>query len=158
MKAICCMGIDGAIGADSKTGLPWDYPEDLKRFKNKTMGSILIAGHTTAKKLPRLVGRQLAVVAGGEPRLEHNPNVIWINHQRVHNTFTDAENIWVIGGNRTWATYQTRITEWHITRIFQTFGNATEYFNFRLLAGFKCKEIYDNSVDKFKATTEVWKR
>lgn len=157
MKAICCMGIDGSIGADSKTGLPWVFPEDLSRFKAKTDGSTVIVGGTTAKYLPRLKNRQLAVYSRTKPELELNPNVIWLNEDNRFKTFNDTLEIWVIGGNKTWAAYQTRITEWHITRIFQTFGTATEYFNFRLLTGFKCKEIYDNSVAQFKVTTEVWK-
>lgn len=158
MKAICCMDIAGNIGAATESGLPWKFPEDLKRFKAKTMGGTLIVGRKTAEKLPNLKGRQLAVLSKTQRVLENNPNYIWIQPGRVNNTFADSNKIWVIGGNQTWLAYNTRITEWHITRIFKVFGNASVTFNFNLLAGFKCTELYDNSVAQFKATTEVWKR
>jgi len=158
MKAICCMDIAGNVGSDNETGLPWKFPEDLERFKSKTMDSTIIVGSKTAKLLPYLKGRQLAVLSRTQITLENNPNYIWIQPGRVHNTFVDSSNVWVIGGNRTWLSYNTKITEWHITRIFKVFNSANAVFNFNLLAGFKCTELYDSSVAQFKATTEVWTR
>ena len=42
--------------------IPWHIPEDLKLFRETTMGSILIVGRKTMESLPKLDGRQLICV------------------------------------------------------------------------------------------------
>jgi dihydrofolate reductase len=53
---------NGVIGADG--GLPWRLPEDLKRFKQITMGKPCIMGRKTWESLPKkpLPGRRNIVV------------------------------------------------------------------------------------------------
>lgn len=52
----------GVIGVDGK--LPWHYPEDLKRFKQITLGGVLIMGSRTFKSLPGVLhGREIIVLS-----------------------------------------------------------------------------------------------
>ena len=52
---------DGVIGRDG--GIPWRVPEDLRRFKELTMGHACIVGRKTWEKLPPLPGRRLVVLS-----------------------------------------------------------------------------------------------
>lgn len=45
ITALVAMTKDRVIGRDG--GLPWHYPEDLKRFKHLTLGSTVIMGRKT---------------------------------------------------------------------------------------------------------------
>ena len=52
---------NGVIGRDGK--LPWHIPADLKRFKELTMGSVMVMGRKTFESLPGLLpGRRHLVL------------------------------------------------------------------------------------------------
>jgi dihydrofolate reductase len=66
LHLIAAVSIDGAIGHDDK--LLWHIPEDLKRFKEKTIGNICIVGFNTYNSLPEFAfeNREYIVVSNNE--------------------------------------------------------------------------------------------
>lgn len=56
-ELIACMDSNGGIGKNNK--LPWKNAEELKLFKEKTMGSTLVVGRKTFSYLPALPGRKV---------------------------------------------------------------------------------------------------
>jgi dihydrofolate reductase len=59
---VVAIGDDGAIGKDGK--VPWRIPEDLKHFKNVTMGHAIIMGRKTWDEVGKpLPGRRNLVVS-----------------------------------------------------------------------------------------------
>lgn len=70
MKAILAMSQDDVIGdvdLDGSHFIPWSIPEDLKRFKELTLGHTVIMGRRTWESLPQkyrpLPGRQHQVLS-----------------------------------------------------------------------------------------------
>lgn len=62
LAMIVAVGDNGAIGKDGK--VPWRIPEDLKHFKNVTMGHAIIMGRKTWDEVGRpLPGRRNLVVS-----------------------------------------------------------------------------------------------
>lgn len=65
LTAILATSKDGTIGVDGR--LPWHIPEDLKRFKDLTMGHPVIMGRKTYESIPTqhrpLKGRKNVVVS-----------------------------------------------------------------------------------------------
>lgn len=59
---IVAVSANGVIGTEGK--LPWHYSEDLKRFKELTLGKTIIMGRNTWESLPRrpLPGRRNIVI------------------------------------------------------------------------------------------------
>lgn len=58
---IAAVGRDGVIGADG--WMPWHLPDDLRRFRSRTMGRSLIMGRRTFEAIGRpLAGRRTIVV------------------------------------------------------------------------------------------------
>ena len=56
---------NNVIGKDGK--LPWHFPEDLKHFRETTMGNFVIMGKKTFLSLPGpLEGRKVIVLSGDE--------------------------------------------------------------------------------------------
>lgn len=56
----------GIIGVDNT--LPWYYPDDLKFFKNKTEGSVVIMGSNTYKSIGKPLPNRINVVLSSNPQ------------------------------------------------------------------------------------------
>lgn len=68
INMIIAVSKNGVIGKNN--GLAWRIPEDLKIFKELTMGGILYVGKKTASSLPPLKGREVIVLnRNGYPTL-----------------------------------------------------------------------------------------
>jgi len=91
--AIVAMTRDRVIGKDGK--LPWHYPEDLRRFKQRTMDCAVIMGRVTWDSIGRkpLPGRRNIVISRtGIAGVEcHNNIAAALNACATTNT-------WFIGG------------------------------------------------------------
>lgn len=65
--AIVAADPNGVIGSDGK--IPWHYKADFKRFKERTMGGIIVMGRKTYESIPAtksgefLPGRKVVVVS-----------------------------------------------------------------------------------------------
>ena len=72
------LAINKTWGIGYKNDLPWNCPEDLKIFREKTMGNIIIVGRNTCDTLPKLKGREVICLSG---KPEINPD--WKNEVKV---------------------------------------------------------------------------
>ncbi len=64
ISIIVAMDEKGGIGINDR--LPWHLPDDLKRFKNLTMGHYLIIGRKTYESIGKtLPGRKIVVLTRG---------------------------------------------------------------------------------------------
>ena len=62
---VVARAINGVIGRDGK--LPWHIPADLKRFKQLTMGSVMVMGRKTFESLPGLLPGRRHIVLTRDP-------------------------------------------------------------------------------------------
>ena len=94
---IVAMTKDKVIAVDGK--IPWHYLEDLKRFRELTMGHTIIMGHNTFASLnyKPLPGRNNIVISRqkfpGIQTFRWSTDAIYEYKKR-------EENFWVIGGGR----------------------------------------------------------
>lgn len=102
---------DRVIGLDG--GIPWYYPEDLKRFKRITMGAAIIMGRLTWESINcrALPGRRNVVIS-------RNPVQSVEHYDRIERALAacNDQDIWVIGGGQI---YQAAF-EW-LTRLDITY-------------------------------------
>jgi len=97
---IAAIGKRGQLGLDGK--LPWHDPNDLRWFREMTMGQVCVVGHRTAATLPPLPGRELVVCTG--------------NPLDAVCSIGDRD-IWVIGGAKTYALWLPYVGRLHINVI-----------------------------------------
>lgn len=122
LKAIIAHNKLGFIGLNGT--LPWRSREDLKHFKDLTLGSKLLVGYNTYKNLPPLKDRELII----DDRYE----------------LIDTKNIdWCIGGKKTYEKYCHLFTELHVSIINDETIGDTIYPNLKNLNP-NCKIIYYN--------------
>lgn len=92
LGAIWAQSLDGVIGDGA--GMPWHLPEDLKHFKETTLGSPIIMGRRTWESLPvrPLPGRKNIVLSSREADE-------WSDGASVCRDIPDLESdAWIIGG------------------------------------------------------------
>ncbi len=65
ITVVAAVARNGVIGVDG--GLPWHLPDDLRRFKELTLGHVLVMGRKTYESIGRpLPGRATVVVTRSE--------------------------------------------------------------------------------------------
>ena len=100
ISAIVAYGNQLQIGMDGQ--LPWHNPDDLKWFREMTMGKTCVVGYNTLKTLPELPGRNVVLDDIGL-----TPMQMW----GVHG------DLIIIGGAKTYARWAPYIMRWHVGRI-----------------------------------------
>ncbi len=100
---IVACDLTGLIGYDGK--IPWDNKEDMRRFKELTMGSTVIVGKNTYESLPgnKLPGRVKYVLDDmyipGHSECKDTADTIWFRDIGKALLAADENNpIWIIGG------------------------------------------------------------
>ena len=115
------------IGADNS--IPWYLPEDLKRFKQITMGHTVIAGRKTHESIVErlghpLPGRLTIVVTRGPAR--RDTETVRYRHS-LDEALADAgdEELFVIGGAEIYHAALPRIQRIYLTRVAGRFEGDT---------------------------------
>ncbi len=103
---------DRVIGLDG--GIPWHYPEDLKRFKRTTLGAAIIMGRLTWESIncKALPGRRNIVISRNPVKsIEHYDQV------QLALSACDDQDIWVIGGGQIYQAAFKWLTRLDITYV-----------------------------------------
>lgn len=115
MRAIWAQSKDGIIG--DGTDMPWHLPEDLKHFKETTLGAPVLMGRATWESIPQrfrpLPGRENFVVSSREPGE-------WSAGATVLSSLDDSaipSDVWVMGGGQIYAATLDQVNEVVLTII-----------------------------------------
>lgn len=100
------LAVESNYGIGCGGVLPWNIPEELKIFKEKTLDSILIVGRKTLEKLPKLKDRTIYCLST-KTNFTTNNELIYV-FQDIDDAVKQAKNlsqisnkkIFVIGGNQ----------------------------------------------------------
>lgn len=104
------------IGNEGK--IPWHSPEDLRRFKKRTMGHVCIVGRKTYETMPKLPGRELFVVTSN-PSSVAGCNVIMDVPRMMGFLKSDiqTDDIFVIGGAQVYEQFLPHADRMELTRV-----------------------------------------
>lgn len=115
---IAAVAKNGCIGQNGK--LPWNIPEDMKHFRDLTMGHVVLMGRKTWESLPEkfrpLPGRTNVVLTR-----QTNFNVpsgvqVFSSLDEVRDAFADQE-VFVIGGAELYATTLPLAKKLYLTEV-----------------------------------------
>ncbi len=152
------------IGSDRH--IPWNYPEDLHYFQQKTIGSICIMGYNTYLSLKKPLRNRLNIVID---RSVHGiiceKGFYFVNDLKkafyyiLHMFYREESDVFIIGGARLyeealkWITFDTL----YITVIYKKYeGNIYFPWNESLIdQKYDLKEIY-RSDHHFELSYEIW--
>ena len=110
--AIVAMTHNRVIGLDN--GIPWHYPEDLRRFKQRTINSTVVMGRITWESIGKrpLVNRRNIVISRHPVE-----NVEWYPDPDSALAQCDSDDTWVIGGAQIYQATMDWVTLLDITLV-----------------------------------------
>jgi dihydrofolate reductase len=126
ISIIAAVSSNGVIGKNNE--LPWILPEDLKHFKEKTMGHPIIMGWNTWKSIGEkpLPGR-LNVILSRQPRILPRSKDIKLIHNFLD--INKFKNPYVIGGGSVYKEYLPMANKLYITNVYKdVYGTGCIYF------------------------------
>lgn len=126
--AIAAVADNGVIGNCGK--LPWNIPQDLKRFKKVTTGSIVLMGRKTfeslgSKPLPNRLNLVVSSSCGNASK-----NLLFVNDLllAIHQfSSRDDRDLYIIGGGRIYQDSINVVDRLDLTRVSGEFEGDT-YF------------------------------
>ena len=121
---VAAIASNNVIGKENS--LPWNIPEDLKRFKQMTSGHTILMGRKTFDSIGRPLPNRQNIVMTKDKNFEREGI-------KVINDFDEAlelikksnEDVFVIGGSKIYELFEPVANSLAITRIFKDFeGDA----------------------------------
>lgn len=129
--------IIAAIGKNRELGkngdLIWHIPEDLKYFKEKTMGKTIVMGKTTFNSLPKLLpGRKHVILSDDDDfNKEIGDSVVFHSKEKLMNylnTDLKDEDVFITGGASMYSMFIDVCDRMYLTRIGAEDKEADVYF------------------------------
>ena len=121
---------NGVIGADG--GLPWHLPDELRLFKETTLGHVLVMGRRTYESIGRpLPGRTTVVVTRRQDWSPGADDVV-VAHgvdEALERASAIDEEVFVVGGGELYAAALPRVERLLLTRVDQEPDGDTTFPN-----------------------------
>ena len=125
ISIIVAASTNNVIGRDG--GLPWRLPEDLKRFKQITMGKPMIMGRATWDSIGRaLPGRQSIVMTRQAAFAAEGCDVVATIDEAL-DAAGDVEEVMIIGGGNLYEQFLPRTERLYFTRVHARIDGDTHF-------------------------------
>ena len=121
MKAIAAVDLKGCIGRDG--GLLTSLPEDMKFFRETTLGKTVVMGRKTLDSFPGgrpLANRRNIVLTRQEDFAREGVETV-SSLEALWEVLTGEEEVYVIGGGQIYAMLLPYCDELRITRLYRSF-------------------------------------
>lgn len=120
-----------AVGKNLELGknnnLIWHFKEDMKFFKDTTMGHTVVMGRKTFESLPKaLPGRKNIVISSNAEYQAQGATVVTSVEEALQ--IADNEEIFVIGGGKIYAEFLPYADKLYLTEINAECEDADTYF------------------------------
>jgi dihydrofolate reductase len=149
---------NGVIGRDN--ALPWHLPDDLKHFKQVTLGKPVVMGRKTFESIGKpLPGRQNIVVTH-DANYQH-PGVTVVRSPEAALTAAGAApEIMVIGGAALFRDLLPRATRVHLTRVHSSVDGDVRWPGLELheWRRVECEAHAADERHAFAMTFELWEK
>lgn len=131
ISLVAAMARNGVIGRDN--AMPWRLPEDLKHFKDATLGAPVVMGRLTWDSLPArfrpLPGRRNVVITRNPDWHAEGAEVAHSLDEALQR-LAGADTVYVVGGAQLYAQALERADELLLTEIARDFAGDTRFPDF----------------------------
>lgn len=128
LTLIAAVARNGVIGNDN--ALPWRLPEDLKRFKELTLGHPIIMGRKTWASLGRPLPGRRNIVISRDPDFKAPGGIVVASLAAALAACADASEAFVIGGAEIYALALPEAQCLRLTEIDRDFPGDTHFPGF----------------------------
>lgn len=106
--------------------LPWHLPNDLRRFKSRTLGHPVIMGRRTHESIGHVLpGRKNIVLTERESYRAHGATVVDSIKGAIESASEDSGEIFVIGGGSIYRQFLPQSSRCYLTVVHETFEGNT---------------------------------
>ena len=121
---VAAIASNNVIG--QKNSLPWDIPEDLKRFKQLTSGHTILMGRKTFDSIGRPLPNRTNIVMTRDTNYQKKGIEIVFDEREALNLIKDLnQEVFIIGGSKIYELFEPWTTSLVITRVLKDFeGDA----------------------------------
>ncbi len=121
---VAAIASNNVIG--KKNSLPWDIPEDLKRFKQLTSGHTILMGRKTFDSIGRPLPNRVNIVMTKDTNYQKEGVEIVFDEKEALNLIKDLnQEVFIIGGSKIYELFEPWATSLMITRVLKDFeGDA----------------------------------
>jgi dihydrofolate reductase len=162
ISIIAAVAENGVIGRDGR--LPWHLSDDLRRFKQLTMGHTIVMGRRTWESIGRpLAGRRMIVVSR---RADYRTKVVGVlvagslgDALKTAESYGDRE-IFIVGGAELYREAIPRAERLYLTRVHADVEGDTHFPNIDV-SHWRQSESTHHSADErndFPCSFEVYER
>ena len=132
MKLTAVAAVSKNLVIGKNNSLPWNIPEDLKRFKTLTSGSPIIMGRKTYESIGRPLPNRTNIVLTQKGYSSSDKIKVFSNLDNLLNYCEDLDNeVFVIGGSEIYKLLEPYCSKLVITHVLKKFdGDA--YFRINL--------------------------
>ncbi len=158
IKFILAIDNSNLVGkTDSKFGLAWHYPEDLKFYKNHTSGQINVMGHSTYKQIGRALPNRTTIVMSRDEKLELDDAIVISSKEELLSKYNSYEDIYVCGGVQIFNLFKDDVQEIILTRIDKKYDGDVYFDNIDVIL--KEFEMVSNEKGQTEELSfQVWRR
>lgn len=136
---IVARGMNGEIGANNK--LLWDIPEDLRFFKESTIGHVVLMGRKTVESLPKPLTRRIVLEVSSKTlesyRLfEEELKMDWLlDVASYQSNLLNTDCIFIAGGGQLYNSTFNIVDELWVTQVEKEYPEADTLYH--IPEGFK---------------------
>ena len=121
---VAAIASNNVIG--QKNSLPWDIPEDLKRFKQLTSGHTILMGRKTFDSIGRPLPNRKNIVMTKDTNYQKEGVEIVFDEKEALNLIKELnQEVFIIGGSKIYELFEPWASSLMITRVLKDFdGDA----------------------------------
>jgi dihydrofolate reductase len=158
MSIIVAASTNNVIGVGGK--MPWHLPEDLRHFRELTMGKPIIMGRLTHESIGRALPGRLNIVVSRQPGYCAAGCAVVASPIAAANAAADAGEIMVIGGGRIYREFMPLTDRIYLTRI-HTHADGDVFFPVLDSAEWQRVDVQEFAVGSGRPQAfsfEIWQR
>ncbi len=118
LTIVVAASTNNVIGLNGE--LPWHLPEDLRRFRQLTMGKPVIMGRLTFEAIGKPLPGRRNIIISSDTDLRIDGCEVVPNPQAALQLVEGDEEAMIIGGGRIYEQFLPRVGRIHLTRVHTT--------------------------------------
>lgn len=156
---IVARGLGGEIGADNK--LLWNIPEDLKFFKDSTIGQVVLMGRNTVESLPKKLPRRVCMCVSSKHSPKHHTWLLGeaLVDAKTYSNVLNTDKIFIAGGAQLYNSTFDIVDELWVTQVEKDYPEADTFYH--IPEGFEMvEEVYGDDCESVGIgySFQKWKR
>lgn len=125
VSLVVAAAANDVIGVDNR--LPWHLPEDLRRFRDVTMGKPIVMGRRTHESIGRALPGRRNIVLSGRPGYSAEGCEVADGLDAALALARDADEVMVIGGAALYREALPLARRIYLTRLHRRFEGDTRF-------------------------------